>query len=80
MAMRAATLRELQIKLAITPSHSILHHWANDLHDAGYQPRRMKFLQEFNGYVFKTKTSHLNGGHRLWSGMERDGLRHALAI
>ena len=24
-----------------------------------------------------TKASHLDGGHRLWSGMERDGLRHA---
>ena len=49
----------------------------NDLHDAGYRPRRMKFPQELNGYVFKTKASHLDGGHRLWSGMERDGLRHA---
>ena len=28
-------------------------------------------------YVFKTKASHLDGGHRLWSGMERDGLRRA---
>ena len=37
----------------------------------------MKFPQELNGYVFKTKASHLDGGHRLWSGMERDGLRHA---
>ena len=37
----------------------------------------MKFPQEINGYVFKTKASHLDGGHRLWSGMERDGLRHA---
>ena len=53
------------------------HYWANDLHDAGYLPRRMKFPQELNGYVFKTKASHLIGGHRLWSGMERDGLRHA---
>ena len=34
----------------------------------------MKFPQELSGYVFKTKTSHLDGGHRLWSGMERDGL------
>ena len=42
-------------------------HWAND-HDAGYRARRMKF---------KTKASHPDGGHRLWSGMERDGLRHA---
>ena len=23
------------------------------------------------------QASHLDGGHRLWSGMERDGLRHA---
>ena len=53
------------------------HHWANDLHDAGYRPRRMKFPQELNGYVFKTKAGHLDGGHRLWSDMERDGLRHA---
>ena len=43
----------------------------------GYRPRRMKFPQELNGYVLKTKASHLDGGHRLWSGMERDGLRHA---
>ena len=42
-------------------------HWANDLHDAGCRPR----------YMFKTKASHLDGGHRLWSGMERDGLRRA---
>ena len=53
------------------------HHWTKNLHDAGYRPRRMKFPQELNGYVFKTKASHLDGGHRLWSGMERDGLRHA---
>ena len=53
------------------------HHWANDLHDAGYRPRWMKFPQELNGYVFKTKANHLDGGHRLWYGMERDGLRHA---
>ena len=51
------------------------HHWAND--DAGYRPRQMKFPQEFNGHVFKTKASHLDGGHRLWSGMERDGLCHS---
>ena len=37
----------------------------------------MKFPQELNGYVFKTKANHLDGGLRLWSGMERDGLRHA---
>ena len=37
----------------------------------------MKFPQELNGYVIKTKASHLDGGRRLWSGMERDGLRHA---
>ena len=53
------------------------HHWANDLHDAGYWPRCMKFPQALNGYVFRTKASHLDGGHRLWPGMERDGLRHA---
>ena len=51
------------------------HHWAKILSDAGY--RRMKFSQELSGYVFKTKASHLDGGHRLWSGMERDELRHA---
>ena len=39
------------------------HHWANDLLDADYRPRRMKFPQELNGYVFKTKASHLDGGH-----------------
>ena len=54
------------------------NHWANDLFDAGHRPRRMKFPQELSGYVFKTKASHLDGGHRLWSGMERDGLRHAI--
>ena len=37
----------------------------------------MEFPRELNGYVFKTKASHLDRGHRLWSGMERDGLRHA---
>ena len=37
----------------------------------------MKFPQELNGYVFKTKASPLDGGHWLWSGMERDGLCHA---
>ena len=36
----------------------------------------MKFPKELNGYVFKTKMSHLDGGHRLWSGMERDRLCH----
>ena len=36
----------------------------------------MKFCQELNGYMFKTKASHLDGGHRLWSGLERDGLHH----
>ena len=53
------------------------HHWVNDFHDAGYWPRRMKFPQELNGNVFKTKASHLDGGHWLWSGMEGDELRHA---
>ena len=32
------------------------------------KPRRMKFPQELNGYVFMTKASHLDGGHRLWEG------------
>ena len=53
------------------------HHWAYDLHDAGYRPGRMKFPQELNGCVFKTKASHLGGGYQLLFGMERDGLRHA---
>ena len=53
------------------------HNWANDLHDAGYRPRRMKFPKELNFYVLNTKASHLDGGHRLWCGMERDGLRNA---
>ena len=35
-----------------------------------------KFPPELNGYVFKTKASHLDEGHRLWSGMERNGLCH----
>ena len=48
------------------------HHWANDLHDAGYRPRRLKFPQKLNGYMFKTKASHLDGEHRLWCGMRRD--------
>ena len=26
--------------------------------------------------MFKTKASHLDEGHQLWPGMERDGLRH----
>ena len=47
------------------------------LRSTGHRPRQMKFPQELNGYVFKTKARHLNGRHRLWSGMERDGLRHA---
>ena len=59
------------------PSPKSLTCWTNDLHGAGYRPRRLKFPQELNGYVFKTKAGHLDGGHRLWSGMERDGLRHA---
>ena len=53
------------------------HHLANDLHETGYRPRRMKFPHELNGYVFKIKTNHLSGGHRMWSGMERDMLRPA---
>ena len=56
------------------------HHWAKNLHDAGYRPRRMKFPQELNGYVFKTKASHPDGGHRLWSGVERNGLRHSTLL
>ena len=52
------------------------HHWAKNLHDAGYWPRRMKFPQELNSYVLKTKVSHPDGGKWLWSGIERDGLRH----
>ena len=57
-------------------------HWATNLHDAGYRPRRMKLphkaneVPSRNGFVLKTKASHLDGGHRLWSGMERDELRH----
>ena len=54
------------------------HHRANDLHDAGYRPRRIKSRKERNGYVFKTKASHLDGGYRLWSVMEMNGLRHAI--
>ena len=53
------------------------HHWANDFHGAGYLPRRMKFPKKLKGYVFKTKASHLDGGHQMWSGMERDGFCHA---
>ena len=53
------------------------HHWVKGLLDAGYRPRLMKFPQELNGYVFKTKASHLDGVHRMWCGMERNGLRHA---
>ena len=45
------------------------HHRAHDLQVAGYRLRRMKFRQNLNGYVF-------DGGHRLWSGMERDELRY----
>ena len=52
------------------------HHWVNDLHNAGYRPRRINFPQELSGYLFKTKANHLDG-HRLWSGVERDGLRYA---
>ena len=54
-----------------------LHHWAKNLHDAGYRPRWMNFSQVLNGYVFKTKASHLDGGHWLWPGMEKDGLHYA---
>ena len=56
----------------------ICHHRAKNLHDECYRPRRMKFPQELNGYVFKTNASHLDAGHRLWSDMERDGLRHTI--
>ena len=48
------------------------HHWAKNLHDAGYQPTRMKFPQELNVYVSMIKASRLDGGHRLCSGIERD--------
>ena len=44
------------------------HHWVKNLCDAGYPPGRMKFLQELNGYVFKAKASHLDGGHRVRDG------------
>ena len=53
------------------------HYLANNFHDVGFRPRRMKFPQDLNGCVLKTKASHLDGGHWLWSSMERDGLRHA---
>ena len=53
------------------------HHWVNDLHDVVYPPRLIKSLKELNDYVFKTKASHLDEGHQLWSGMERDGLCQA---
>ena len=43
----------------------------------GRMTPRCRLPQELNSYLFKTKVSHLDGGHRLWSGMERDGLRHA---
>ena len=55
----------------------LTHHRAHDLHNAGNRPRRMKFPQELNDNMFKTKMSHLDGGLRLWSCMERDRLRHA---
>ena len=53
------------------------HHWAKDLLDAGHRPGRKRSQSNYNDHVFATKASHLDGGHRLWSGMERDGLRHA---
>ena len=53
------------------------HHWAKDLLDAGHRPGRKSSQTNYNDLVFATKASHLDGGHRLWSGMERDGLRHA---
>ena len=37
----------------------------------------MSSLMNFNDHVFVTKASHLDGGIRLWSGMERVGRRHA---
>ena len=72
------TLIIIIIIIIIKPREGVMltHHWANDLHDAGYRPRQMKFPQKLNGYVFKTKASHLDGGHQLWSVMERDRLRH----
>ena len=53
------------------------HHWVKNLHDAGCWPRRMKFPQELNGYVFKTKVSHLDRGlcGLAWRGMG-SAMRH----
>ena len=31
-----------------------------------------------NAYVLVTKANHLVGGHQLWSGLGRDGLRQAI--
>ena len=53
------------------------HHWAKDLLDAGHRPGRKNSQTSYNDQVFATKASHLDGGHRLWSDMERDGLCHA---
>ena len=59
--------------------------WGSDVYTASLGkwppwcrlPAKMdEVLSGTQGYVFETKTSHLDGGHRLWSGMERDGLRH----
>ena len=53
------------------------HHWAQNLLEVGYRPGRMRFLSKLNGHVFETRATHLVGETRLWSGMERDALRHA---
>ena len=50
------------------------HHWANDLLDEGHRPGQRCSKMNYNDHVFVIKTSHLTGGYRLRSGMERDGL------
>ena len=52
------------------------HHWANDLLNAGHRPGRRCSKMNHNNHVFVIKVSHLTGGYRLRSGMERDGLHH----
>ncbi|GFS25928.1 hypothetical protein ElyMa_007038400 [Elysia marginata] len=37
-------------------------------------------LNERNGQMFKTRPNHQVGRNRLWSAMERDGLRHATLL
>ena len=53
------------------------HHWANNLLEVGYWPGQMMFLSKPNGHVFETRATHLVGETWLWSGMEREELRHA---